>query len=64
MTPETMHTNIEYTCYEDIEVTGRPLHVWSRGRRVVDNGRLVGERGSGQFVVREAARWGEGAAKR
>jgi dihydropyrimidinase len=57
MTTEAMHTNIEYTCYEEFEITGRPLHVWSRGRRVVDEGQLVGERGWGQFLVRPTSQW-------
>ncbi len=60
MTPEAMHTNIEYTCYEDREVTGRPLHVWSRGRRVVDGGQLVGARGWGQFLTRQTVKWNGG----
>lgn len=56
-TPATMHTNIEYTCYEDFELTGRPLHVWSRGRQVVRDGKLVGTRGWGRFIARRPADW-------
>jgi len=52
-TTQTMRTNIEYTCYEHLEITGRPLHVWSRGRQVVEDGRFVGRRGSGQFLKRQ-----------
>jgi dihydropyrimidinase len=56
-TLDEMHTNIEYTCYEDFELTGRPLHVWSRGSRVVEDGKLVGTRGSGRFLARPPVRW-------
>jgi dihydropyrimidinase len=58
-TLDEMHTNIEYTCYEDFELTGRPVHVWSRGSRVVEDGKLVGTRGWGRFLARPPARWPE-----
>lgn len=51
-TVANMHTNIEYTCYEEFQVTGRPVHVFSRGRPVVLDGMLVGKRGSGTFIKR------------
>lgn len=56
-TVQEMHTNIEYTCYEDFELTGRPQHVWSRGTQVVRDGKLTGTRGRGQFIARPAANW-------
>jgi dihydropyrimidinase len=52
-TTETMRTNIEYTCYEHIEITGRPLHVFSRGEQVVESGRFTGRRGAGRFLERK-----------
>lgn len=54
-TPNEMHTSIEYTCYEELEVTGRPVHVWSRGRQVVRHGRLVADPGRGRFIRRSAS---------
>jgi dihydropyrimidinase len=51
-TVANMHTNLEYTCYEDLSITGRPLHVWSRGRRLVTDGQLSGAEGSGRFLKR------------
>jgi dihydropyrimidinase len=61
-TVANMHTNIEYTCYEDRQVRGRPAHVWSRGRRVVADGELVAERGSGTFLARPLEHPGRAAA--
>lgn len=50
---ESIHTNIGYTCYEDVEFTGRPRHVWSRGRWVVRDRALVAERGTGRYLERD-----------
>ena len=51
-TPDNMRTNIEYTCYEHLEIIGRPVHVWCRGQQVVESGQFVGQRGYGQFLAR------------
>lgn len=56
-TVEEMHTNIEYTCYEDFVLTGRPVDVWSRGAQVVKDGKFVGTRGWGKFIARPRADW-------
>jgi dihydropyrimidinase len=58
-TVNEMHTNIEYTCYEDFELTGRPRDVWSRGVQVVRAGELTGRRGHGQFIARPRVSWAE-----
>ena len=49
-----LHDNVGYTPYEGREITGWPIVVVSRGRVVVENGKLNAERGSGQFLPCES----------
>lgn len=45
-----LHDNVGYTPYEGREIKGWPVTVVSRGRVVVEDGKLNAERGSGQFL--------------
>ncbi|WP_428662245.1 dihydropyrimidinase [Reyranella sp.] len=45
-----LHDNVGYTPYEGREIKGWPTTVISRGRVVVEDGKLNAERGSGQFL--------------
>src|SRR6185312_7857542 len=45
-----LHDNVGYTPYEGMKITGWPVTVLSRGRIVVDDGKLSAERGSGNFL--------------
>ena len=45
-----LHDNVGYTPYEGRHIKGWPTTVLSRGRRVVDGGELLVERGSGEFL--------------
>jgi dihydropyrimidinase len=45
-----LHDNVGYTPYEGREITGWPVTVISRGRVVVENGKLNAAKGSGQFL--------------
>src|SRR5438045_9255088 len=56
-----IHDNVGYTPYEGMKLKGWPVTVLSRGRIVVDDGKLVAERGSGTFLPRAPS---EGAAPR
>ena len=47
-----LHDNNDYTPYEGIEVTGWPVTTMVRGRVIVENGVLKGEKGSGSFLKR------------
>jgi dihydropyrimidinase len=49
-----LHDNVGYTPYEGREIRGWPIVVVSRGRVVVENGKLNAERGSGQFLPCES----------
>ena len=50
ITAATLHDNVGYTPYEGRRLRGWPATVLSRGRVVVEDGNLVAERGSGQFL--------------
>src|SRR5438105_10331762 len=45
-----IHDNVGYTPYEGMRLKGWPVTVLSRGRIIVDAGKLVAERGSGAFL--------------
>ena len=47
---DDLHDNVGYTPYEGRRIRGWPVTVLSRGRRVVDGGELLVERGSGEFL--------------
>ena len=66
-----MKDNVGYTPYEGMKLKGWPTTVLSRGRVVVENGKLKVERGSGKYIARgtpepiaaAAARMREGPAQ-
>jgi len=43
------HMNVDNNIFEGLKVRGRPRHVFSRGTRIVENGRFVGTPGAGAF---------------
>eukprot|EP01029_Cantina_marsupialis_P029703 TRINITY_DN782029_c0_g1_i1.p1 TRINITY_DN782029_c0_g1~~TRINITY_DN782029_c0_g1_i1.p1 ORF type:complete len:485 (+),score=141.85 TRINITY_DN782029_c0_g1_i1:28-1482(+) len=49
---DTLHMNTDFSLYEGVKVTGYPTDVFSKGKRVVENGEFVGERGAGEFIKR------------
>ncbi len=57
ITQSKLHMNIDYTPFEGMEMTGMPMAVYSRGKRVAEwNGdqmTFVGDIGRGKFVKRE-----------
>jgi dihydropyrimidinase len=50
---EILHSNIDYTPYQGVTVTGVPVTTVSRGEVIVENGEYVGRRGRGCFLKRE-----------
>ena len=48
-----MHSDVDYTIWEGLEVKGYPLKTYSRGRLVYDNGDFTGEAGWGKFLKRD-----------
>ena len=53
----THHMNVDYSCYEGREITGRVRTVLSRGRVVVDDGEYLGAAGHGRFVRRDTCQY-------
>jgi dihydropyrimidinase len=52
LSTKTLHTRVDYTPFEGRQVVGRPTHVLSRGKLVVEGDRYLGKKGDGQFVRR------------
>src|SRR5271155_6141727 len=50
ITAGMLHDNVGYTPYEGRRLRGWPMTVLSRGRIVIDDGKLTAERGSGAFL--------------
>jgi dihydropyrimidinase len=46
------HDEMDYTPFDGLKLTGWPVTVLSRGKRVVDGGKLVAAPGHGKFVAR------------
>ncbi|SMP67188.1 dihydropyrimidinase [Anoxynatronum buryatiense] len=49
---DNMHSDVDYTIWEGVELKGYPVMTFSRGKLVYDNGQFVGEKGWGEFVKR------------
>jgi dihydropyrimidinase len=47
-----LHHGADYTPYEGLEITGWPIATMSRGRFIVREGRLVGDKRHGRYVGR------------
>jgi dihydropyrimidinase len=48
-----MHDNMDYNPFEGMEITGWPVTVLGRGKRIVDNGALMAKPGDGAFIARD-----------
>jgi dihydropyrimidinase len=54
LTHELLKDGSDYTPYEGLDVTGWPELTMLRGRCIVKDGRLVGGKGLGKFIRRQA----------
>ena len=52
LSAKTHHMNVDYNCYEGMEVQGVTEIVLSRGKLIIDNGKHIGKAGDGQFLKR------------
>jgi dihydropyrimidinase len=50
---ETHHMDVDYSCYEGWEITGRSEMVLSRGKVIVDGDEWLGATGDGRFLKRK-----------
>lgn len=55
LSTDVLHENVDWTPYEDFEVTGWPEVTISRGEVIVENGAFLGTAGRGNFIERELA---------
>ncbi len=53
LSASTHHMDVDYSCYEGLEVQGGSDVVMSRGKVIVDHGQWLGKAGDGKFVKRE-----------
>jgi dihydropyrimidinase len=49
---ENHHMNVDYNCYEGMQVQGVTETVLSRGKVVIENEKYVGKAGDGKFLKR------------
>jgi len=52
LSQDGLHHGADYTPYEGLEITGWPVATMLRGRFVVRDGELTGEKGQGRYVTR------------
>jgi len=52
LSQKTLHMKVDYSPFEGREVVGRPSHVFSRGKLVIEGDRYLGKKGDGQFQRR------------
>lgn len=50
ITPDVLHSNIDYTIYDGIEVEGWNVMTIRRGEVVMEEGQITSPRGSGVYV--------------
>ena len=53
---KNMHSEIDHTIWEGVELKGYPVHTYSRGKLVYKNGEFLGTSGHGRFVKRNPIR--------
>jgi dihydropyrimidinase len=56
LSASTHHMNVDYSCYEGMEVQGHSDIVISRGSVIVDDGEWLGSPSHGRFLKRQVAR--------
>ena len=54
---KTHHMNVDYSCYEGWEVTGKCETVFLRGEKVIDKGEVLVQSGYGEYQKRNKVNW-------
>jgi len=52
MNNETLHMNTDWSAYEDINITGKIIKVFSRGELIIDEKKCLAEKGRGRYLNR------------
>jgi len=50
---KTHHMDVDYSCYEGMQITGKSDLVLSRGKIIVDGDEWLGQAGDGRFIKRQ-----------
>lgn len=58
LSPQRLHTRIDYSPYQGIRVKGYPVVTISRGEVIVEGGGFFGKPGRGRFLPRSQPFWG------
>jgi dihydropyrimidinase len=53
MGQETLHMATEYSAYEEIEITGKIVQVYSRGELIIDSDQCLADKGRGRYLFRK-----------
>jgi dihydropyrimidinase len=53
MNHNTLHMATDYSCYEDIKITGKIQKVFSRGQLIIDGDKCLAQKGRGQYLHRK-----------
>ncbi len=51
------HMDVDYSCYEGMELTGKVQTVLSRGRAIIEGGEYHGQPGDGQYLERTTSQY-------
>ena len=57
LSAKTHHMNVDYSCYEGWEVTGKCETVFLRGKKVIDKGEALIKPGFGEYQKRSKVSW-------
>jgi len=57
LSAKTHHMNVDYSCYEGWEVTGKCETVFLRGKKVIDKGEALIKPGFGKYQKRSKVSW-------
>jgi dihydropyrimidinase len=55
LSAETHHMNVDYSCYEGMEMTGQVSKVFLRGKLVIDGVDYLGRKGDGTYIKRDVS---------
>ena len=50
LTCDDLHSNVDYTAYEGINIKGYPIYTILRGEIIVKDNKFIGKNGYGKFI--------------
>jgi dihydropyrimidinase len=53
LSADTHHMNVDYSCYEGMEMSGQVSKVLLRGKLVIDGDDYLGKKGDGRYIKRD-----------